>query len=226
MEIDNQTKKLFYETTSRSFPESSLSQDQIERARWRWKFLRLSEDYRKKCQALKVKTFLITPQYNEFGTTWINPDLSFDEIIQAVRDDLKGADVDDRDKAVRLFVLYRFGMLSQPAVSVIQRHANKQIKKESGSIEILVNLNAPDSQILHEVAEILKERRAAVDKKRRFKKLAEYHRAFTLYQAGKTYEEIESIMAQDETLPDVREINVSRLIRKARKLIKGGYRDI
>ena len=225
MEIDNQSKRLLYEALSRSFPESSISEDQIERTKWRWEFLRLNEDYRSKCAALKAKTILITPQYNEFGTHWINPDLSFDEIIQAVSDDLKGVNVDDVERAVWFFVMSHFGMVN-PAVTIVQRFADEHLEQKSGSIEILISLDSPDSQILQEVAEILKERRSSVDKKRRFKKLAEYHRAFTLYQAGKTYEEIENIMARDETLSDVREINVSRLIRKARKLIKGGYRDI
>jgi hypothetical protein len=218
MEIDNQSKKLLYDTLSPQFPESSISEDILERARWRWEFIRLNENYRNKCQALKVETFLITPQENEFGISWTNPDLSFDEVLQIVRDDLAGVPVDNKDKAVRFFVLSYFGFLSQPAAAVIGETGNR--------ITVTINLDSPDNKILQEVAEILKTRRAVIGRGRPFKKLAEYHRAFSLHQAGKTYEEIEGIMAQDEALSDVREINVSRLIREARKLIKGDYRNI
>jgi hypothetical protein len=219
MDLQKQSKKLLYETLSKQFPESSISEDQIKRARWRWEFLRLNKNYIKKCLALKVETILISPQQNEFETSsWINPKLSFDEILQIVRDDLKGVKVDDIDKAIRFFVLHHFGLLSQPAAAILETHTD--------TIKVQINLNAPDSQIAKEVAEILKTRRAVIGKGRQFKALAEYHRAFSLHQAGKTYEEIENLMAQDETMPDVREINVSRLILKAKKLIGGGYRNI
>jgi hypothetical protein len=219
MDLQKQSKKLLYETLSKQLPESSISEDQIKRARWKWEFLRLNKNYIEKCLALKVKTFLILPQHNEFKiSSWINPKLSFDEILQIVRDDLKGVKVDDKDKAIRIFTLLVFGMLLHPAVGIIGEHDN--------TIGLQINLNAPDSQIKKEVAEILKTRRAAIGKGRQFKTLAEYHRAFSLHQAGKTYYEIQSIMAQDENMPDVREVNVSRLMREARKLIDGGYRNI
>jgi hypothetical protein len=230
MDLQKQSKKLLYETLSKQFPESSISEDQIERARWRWEFLRLNENYIEKCLAFKVKTFLILQQQNEFKTfSWINPKLSFDEILQIVRDDLKGVKVDDKDKAIRLFALHHFGLLSQPATAILETHTD--------TIKIQINLNAPDRQIAKEVAEILKERRAAIEKDRPLKKLAEYHQAHLLHQAGKTYKEIADIMfpppdplSDDDSMVEVNEDaamkSVGRYIQEAKKLIEGGYQHI
>jgi hypothetical protein len=231
MDLQKQSKKLLYETLSKQFPESSISEKQIEdRARWKWEFLKLNKNYIEKCLALKVETILISPQYNEFGTpSWINPALSFDEILKIVRDDLEGVEVDKKDQAIRLFALYHFGLLSQPVTAILETL--------TGAIKIQINLNAPDSQILIEVAEILKERRAAIKKDQPYKKLAEYHQAFLLHQAGKTYKEIADVMfpppdplSEDdsviETNEDAAMKNVGRYIQEAKKLIEGGYQHI
>jgi hypothetical protein len=144
--------------------------------------------------------------------------LSFNALLEIVGKDLAGIEGDHKSRAVRFFVLQHLGMLSHPAVRIVEEHYN--------AMSLQIDLNSPDSQIKDEVAEILKTRRPASHKGHPFKKLAGYHRAFSLHLAGKTYEEIENIMAQDETMSDVREINVSRLMREARKLINGGYRNI
>jgi hypothetical protein len=229
MDLQKQSKKLLYETLSKQLPEGSISDDQVKRARWRWEFLRLNPDYRERCSALRVETILITPQQNEFGTSWLNPKLSFDKILQLVRGDLKGVEVDDKDKAIRFFALHHFGLLSQPAVGIVGEHDN--------TIGLQINLNLPDSQILQEVAEILKTRRATIGKGRPFKKLAEYHQAYVLYQAGKTNKEIADVMfpppdplSDDDSVIEINEDaamkSVGRYIQEAQKLIEGGYQHI
>jgi hypothetical protein len=240
MDLQKQSKKLLYETLSKQFPESSISEDQIERARWRWEFLRLNEGYRKKCLDLKVETILITPQQNEFGTSWVNPKLSFDEVLQIVRDGLKGVKVDDKDKAIRFFALHHFGLLSQPAVGIVGEQGN--------TIGLQINLNLPDRQILKEVAEILTTRRAAIGKGRPFKKLAEFHRAYILnreygsktkvarimfpepeYSADEISEDDSAQMEEADrhiTAPEAAIKRVERYLKEAKKLIEGGYRHI
>ena len=85
--------------------KKSIDETQLERARWRWEFLRLNDDYIKDCSNLKEDIEQL-PTHNNYGLScWINPELTFDEFLKNIADHISDSDYDNIDKDEALGIL-------------------------------------------------------------------------------------------------------------------------
>lgn len=170
-----------FQALLKNFTKKSIDETQLERARWRWEFLRLNGDYINDCSNLKEEISEQLPTHNNYGLTcWIKPEFTFDEYLKNIADQISDSDYDNIDKADDLRYL---------AISILGgpfENAVRLLRDSYVYVEVGINLLLPDNEILEEVSELLRERRDKILKRRPSKALENYLKAVSLKKAGKT----------------------------------------
>ena len=217
---------------TKGIPKKSIDETQLERAKWRWEFLRLNDEYIKDCPNWIEQISDPLPCQNKYGIfCWINPELTFDQYLNCIADEISKVKSEslDKDLVTRWLAIHNMGGPFLDCVSIMDA--------EGFGVTLSINLLAPDEEIKEIISSILVERRGKISKRRPQKTLENCLKAVALKKAGKTPNEIAAIMfPQPDPFSDdgsVWELDedavmrkVFRYIKQGEQLVNGGYRDI